>query len=60
MMKPMSVGSTRVTDEACEASGADISAVARNLGELPEADRQVIALYLNSLPPLGSSAAVKP
>jgi hypothetical protein len=34
--------------------------VARNLGELPEADRQVIALYLKSLPPLGSPAAVKP
>jgi hypothetical protein len=34
--------------------------VARNLGELPQADRQAIALYLKSLPPLGSSAAVKP
>jgi mono/diheme cytochrome c family protein len=38
--------------------GAGMSAVVRNLAELPETDRQAIAVYLKSLPPL--DAATKP
>ena len=33
--------------------GAGMTAVVRNLAELPESDRQAIAVYLKSLPPLG-------
>jgi mono/diheme cytochrome c family protein len=36
--------------------GAGMSAVVRNLAELPESDRQAIAVYLKSLPPLGPAA----
>ena len=34
--------------------GAGMTAVVRNLAELPESDRQAIAVYLKSLPPLGT------
>ncbi len=37
--------------------GAGMTAVVRNLAELPESDRQAIAVYLKSLPPLGSAPA---
>ena len=40
--------------------GAGMSAVVRNLAELPDADRQAIAVYLKSLPPLGPPAPAKP
>ena len=40
--------------------GAGMTAVVRNLAELPESDRQAIAVYLKSLPPLGAQAAAKP
>ncbi|HEY1453198.1 MAG TPA: cytochrome c [Roseiarcus sp.] len=40
--------------------GAGMTAVVRNLAELPESDRQAIAVYLKSLPPLGPPAAAKP
>jgi mono/diheme cytochrome c family protein len=40
--------------------GAGMTAVVRNLAELPESDRQAIAVYLKSLPPLGSIAPAKP
>ena len=40
--------------------GAGMTAVVRNLAELPESDRQVIAVYLKSLPPLGPPAPAKP
>jgi mono/diheme cytochrome c family protein len=36
--------------------GAGMTAVTRNLAELPESDRQAIAVYLKSLPPLGPPA----
>jgi hypothetical protein len=32
----------------------------RTLAELPESDRQAIAIYLKSLPPLGPAAPPKP
>ncbi len=35
--------------------GAGMTAVVRNLAELPESDRQAIAVYLKSLPPLGAA-----
>jgi mono/diheme cytochrome c family protein len=40
--------------------GAGMTAVVRNLAELPESDRQAIAVYLKSLPPLGPPAPTKP
>jgi mono/diheme cytochrome c family protein len=40
--------------------GDGMTAVSRNLAELPESDRQAIAVYLKSLPPLGPPAAAKP
>jgi mono/diheme cytochrome c family protein len=40
--------------------GASMTAVVRNLTELPESDRQAIAVYLKSLPPLGPPAPAKP
>jgi mono/diheme cytochrome c family protein len=40
--------------------GAGMTAVVRNIAELPESDRQAIAVYLKSLPPLGAPAPAKP
>ena len=40
--------------------GSGMTAVVRNLAELPESDRQAIAVYLKSLPPLGPPAPAKP
>jgi mono/diheme cytochrome c family protein len=40
--------------------GDGMGAVVRNLAELPETDRQAIAVYLKSLPPLGPPAPAKP
>ena len=40
--------------------GAGMTAVTRNLAELPDSDREAIAVYLKSLPPLGPSASAKP
>ncbi len=40
--------------------GSGMTAVVRNLAELPESDRQGIAVYLKSLPPLGPPAPAKP
>jgi mono/diheme cytochrome c family protein len=40
--------------------GAGMTAVVRNLAELPESDRQAIAVYLKSLPPLGPPTAARP
>jgi mono/diheme cytochrome c family protein len=40
--------------------GGGMTAVVRNLAELPEPDRLAIAVYLKSLPPLGPSATAKP
>jgi mono/diheme cytochrome c family protein len=40
--------------------GAGMTAVVRNLAELPESDRMAIAVYLKSLPPLGPAAPAKP
>ena len=40
--------------------GSGMTAVVRNLAELPEFDRQAIAVYLKSLPPLGPPAPAKP
>jgi mono/diheme cytochrome c family protein len=40
--------------------GAGMTAVVHNLAELPESDRQAIAVYLKSLPPLGPPAPAKP
>jgi mono/diheme cytochrome c family protein len=40
--------------------GAGMTAVVRNLAELPESDREAIAVYLKSLPPLGPPAPAKP
>jgi mono/diheme cytochrome c family protein len=40
--------------------GAGMTAVVRNLAELPESDRQAIAVYLKTLPPLGAPAPAKP
>jgi mono/diheme cytochrome c family protein len=37
--------------------GAGMTGVVRNMAELPESDRQAIAVYLKSLPPLGPAAA---
>ena len=37
--------------------GAGMTAVVRNIAELPESDRQAIAVYLKSLPPLGPAPA---
>jgi mono/diheme cytochrome c family protein len=37
--------------------GDGMTAVVRNLAELPESDRQAIAVYLKSLAPLGAAAA---
>jgi hypothetical protein len=37
-----------------------MTAVTRNLAQLPESDRQAIAVYLKSLPPLGPPAPAKP
>ncbi len=40
--------------------GAGMTAVVGNLAKLPESDRQAIAVYLKSLPPLGPPAPAKP
>ncbi|HEY1782539.1 MAG TPA: cytochrome c [Roseiarcus sp.] len=40
--------------------GSGMTAVVRNLAELPQSDRQAIAVYLKSLPPLGPPAPAKP
>ena len=40
--------------------GSGMTAVVRNLAELPDSDRQAIAVYLKSLPPLGPPAPAKP
>jgi mono/diheme cytochrome c family protein len=40
--------------------GDGMTAVVRNLGQLPDADCQAIAVYLKSLPPLGPPAPAKP
>jgi len=40
--------------------GDGMAAVVRNLAELPESDRQAIAIYLKSLTPLGAPALEKP
>ena len=40
--------------------GAGMTAVTRNLAEFPQTDREAIAVYLKSLPPLGPSASAKP
>jgi mono/diheme cytochrome c family protein len=40
--------------------GAGMTAVTRNLAELPASDRQAIAVYLKSLPPLGPPGPAKP
>ena len=40
--------------------GDGMTAVVRNLAELPESDRLAIAVYLKSLPPLGLPAAARP
>jgi mono/diheme cytochrome c family protein len=40
--------------------GAGMTAVVRNLSQLPESDREAIAVYLRSLPPLGAAAPAKP
>ena len=40
--------------------GATMTAVTHNLAELPESDREAIAVYLRSLPPLGPPAPAKP
>ena len=39
--------------------GASMTGVVRNMAQLPQADREAIAVYLKSLPPLGA-AAVRP
>jgi mono/diheme cytochrome c family protein len=40
--------------------GAGMTAVVRNLSQLPESDREAIAVYLRRLPPLGAAAPAKP
>ena len=40
--------------------GSGMTAITRNLAELPESDRMAIAVYLKSLPPLGPAAAAGP
>ena len=40
--------------------GSGMTAVVRNLAELPESDRLAIAVYLKSLPPLAAAAPAKP
>lgn len=40
--------------------GDGMTAVVDNLAKLPESDRQAIAVYLKSLPPLGPPARAKP
>ena len=40
--------------------GSGMTAVVRNLAELPDSDRLAIAVYLKSLPPLGPPAPAKP
>ena len=40
--------------------GGGMNAVVGNLAKLPESDREAIAVYLKSLPPLGAPAAAKP
>ena len=40
--------------------GGGMTAVVRNLAELPASDREAIALYLKSLPPVGAPSAAKP
>jgi hypothetical protein len=37
-----------------------MTGVVRNMAELPVSDRQAIAVYLKSLPPLGPPAPPKP
>jgi hypothetical protein len=37
-----------------------MTAVTHNLAELPESDREAIAVYLKSLAPLGPPAPAKP
>jgi mono/diheme cytochrome c family protein len=40
--------------------GDGMTAVVRNLAELPQSDREAIAVYLKSLPPLGAPASAGP
>jgi mono/diheme cytochrome c family protein len=40
--------------------GSGMTAVVGNLAKLPDSDREAIAVYLKSLPPLGAPAAAKP
>jgi mono/diheme cytochrome c family protein len=40
--------------------GAGMTSVVRNLSELPETDREAIAVYLKSLPPIGAPSPAKP
>jgi hypothetical protein len=37
-----------------------MTAIVRNLAKSPASDRQAIAVYLKSLPPLGPRAPAKP
>ena len=40
--------------------GGGMTGVVRNLAKLPKSDREAIAVYLKSLPPLAALAAAKP
>jgi mono/diheme cytochrome c family protein len=40
--------------------GGGMTSVVRNLAQLPQSDREAIAVYLKSLPPIGSPSAAKP
>jgi hypothetical protein len=37
-----------------------MTSVVRNLAQLPQSDREAIAVYLKSLPPIGAPSAAKP
>jgi mono/diheme cytochrome c family protein len=40
--------------------GGGMTSVVRNLAQLPQSDREAIAVYLKSLPPIGAPSAAKP
>ena len=40
--------------------GGGMTSVVRNLAQLPQSDREAIAVYLKSLPPIGATSAAKP
>jgi hypothetical protein len=40
--------------------GGGMTSVVRNLAQLPQSDREAIAVYLKSLPPLGATSPAKP